>query len=149
MTSERVFLPRPIRWILLAAGVAFLASYALAEVRDLGLWFIFTGVVPAVCTIVASFCWSRVRVAGAGVEFAWWPLFRRTVAFADIASVAEVELDPQEQGGWGLRKPAGGVVPVNRDGRGIQVTLKNGTFVSAVVAEPAPLVQEITARTAG
>lgn len=149
MTSERVFLPRPIRWILLAAGSAFLASYALAEVRDLGLWFILTGVVPALCTTVASFCWSRVRVAGTGVEFVWWPLFKRTVDFADIASVEEVELDPQMQGGWGLRKPAGGVVLVNRDGHGIQVTLKNGTFISAVVADPVQLAREITALTAG
>lgn len=82
------------------------------------------------------FAYQRIEIAGSGVVFTWFPLYRRRLALASIADARVVDVDPWSFGGWGLRLHARGVALTNRGRQGVSVTSTSGRTTIISVENP-------------
>lgn len=77
---------------------------------------------------------------------ALFPLYRRRIALADIASAEAVTYSPlAEYGGWGVKWGRGGMALNARGNRGVRLTLRDGKRVLVGSQRPGELAEALTA----
>ena len=86
---------------------------------------------------------DRELVVSLGVLF---PLYRRRIARAAIASAEAVTYSPiADYGGWGIKWGRGGIALNARGNRGVQLTLRDGRRVLIGSQKPDALAEALTA----
>ena len=75
---------------------------------------------------------------------ALFPLYRRRIALADIASAEAVTYSPiADYGGWGIKGPSGNSALNARGNRGVRLTLRDGKRLLIGSQKPGVLVEAL------
>lgn len=137
LASPRVFLHPGARAVMVGAFAVSL-WVLIVELGNASpapaVWLVLAPVTVLLGLLV--FAYQRIEIAGSGVVFTWFPLYRRRLALASIADARVVDVDPWSFGGWGLRLHARGVALTNRGRQGVSVTSTSGRTTIISVENP-------------
>jgi len=96
--------------------------------------------------VVEQLMHAWITVRSDSVRMGFWPIFRRTIHFRDIAAVDAIEVDPmRDYGGWGLKgtsRSERGMLFSAGGHYGVMVTTRDGRRYVATAREPMDDVAE-------
>ncbi|HLU35425.1 MAG TPA: hypothetical protein VKZ61_06620 [Thermomicrobiales bacterium] len=139
--TRRDFLTPGLRLVLLLPAAPMLGLVFIFMLTDDGVGpvaMVTAGVLMVALIVVEQLMHAHITVRSDSVRMGFWPMFRRTIPFREIASVDAVKIDPmRDYGGWGIkgtsRSEKGmlfstgghhGVMILTRDGRRYVVTAR-------------------------
>jgi hypothetical protein len=141
--TRRDFLTPGLRLVLalpliptLALMIVFMSTDD--ETGPLGM-AVAIGIVLALI-VVEQMMHAHITVRSDSVRMGFWPIFRRTIPFRDIAEVDAVKVDPmRDYGGWGVKgksRSERGMLFSAGGHHGLMVTTRDGRRYVATAREP-------------
>lgn len=105
--THRDFLPAGLRLFLLIEGVAMLVLVGLLLAVDDDTGPVLIGVIVVVMLAIQGvllFMHAHITARQDSVTIGFWPIFRRTFRYRDLAGVEVIEVDAmRDYHGWGIK----------------------------------------------
>jgi hypothetical protein len=142
MKTQRDFLTPGLRLVLLlplvptlALAIIFMAADDASPTAMVTTILILVGLV-----IVEQFMHAYITIRPDEVRMGFWPIFRRTIPFHEIASVETMKIDPmRDYGGWGIKgksRSEKGMLFSAGGQHGLMITARDGRRYVATAREP-------------
>lgn len=141
--TQRDFLTPGLRLVLLLPIVPTLALvivFMSVDDETGPVRMAVTILILAALLIVEQLMHAHVTIRSDSVRMGFWPIFRRTIPFREIAAVDAVKIDPmRDYGGWGVKgtsRNERGMLFSAGGHHGLMVTTRDGRRYVATTREP-------------